>query len=130
MRQSEGELAGLEPDVIVCVVSRQMPAVEGIGTDAALLYEAESEEVAIARDTFASVRQYVISLQEEVCICSSQPFTTPAKNLAPSKDKGRHAAPLVRLCPRLAWQTWAIPCCSSCASCLGIVHVSFQVNSA
>lgn len=44
----------------------QIPKVEGIGVDAALLYEAESEEVVIARDTFASVRQYVISLQEEV----------------------------------------------------------------
>lgn len=43
-----------------------MPTVEGIGRDAALLYEAESEEVVVARDTFASVRQYVISLQEEV----------------------------------------------------------------
>lgn len=51
---------------MTCTVLWQMPAVEGIGTDAALLYEAESEEVVVARDTFASVRQYVISLQEEV----------------------------------------------------------------
>ncbi len=62
-------------DVIIVLWCWQMPAVEGIGTDAALLYEAESEEVVIARDTFASVRQYVISLQEEVCIRSVCPFT-------------------------------------------------------
>ena len=43
-----------------------MPTVEGIGRDAALLYEAESEEVVIARDTFASLRQYLVTLQEEV----------------------------------------------------------------
>ena len=39
---------------------------EGIGRDSALLYEAESEEVVIARDTFASLRQYLVTLQEEV----------------------------------------------------------------
>lgn len=39
---------------------------EGIGRDAALLYEAESEEVVIARDTFASLRQYLVTLQDEV----------------------------------------------------------------
>ena len=44
----------------------QVPSVEGIGRDAALLYEAESEEVVIARDTFASLRQYLVTLQEEV----------------------------------------------------------------
>ena len=45
----------------------QVPTVEGIGRDAGLLYEAESEEVVIARDTFASLRQYLVTLQEEVC---------------------------------------------------------------
>jgi hypothetical protein len=55
-----------------------MPAVEGIGTDAALLYEAESEEVVVARDTFASVRQYVISLQEEV---RNIPLTTRCRQV-------------------------------------------------
>ena len=45
----------------------QVPKVEGIGRDAALLYEAESEEVVVARDTFASLRQYLVTLQEEVC---------------------------------------------------------------
>ena len=44
----------------------QVPTVEGIGRDSALLYEAESEEVVIARDTFASLRQYLVTLQEEV----------------------------------------------------------------
>ena len=44
----------------------QVPTVEGIGRDSALLYEAESEEVLIARDTFASLRQYLVTLQEEV----------------------------------------------------------------
>ena len=39
---------------------------EGIGRDSVLLYEAESEEVLIARDTFASLRQYLVTLQEEV----------------------------------------------------------------
>ncbi len=66
-----------------CVVATvwQMPAVEGIGTDAALLYEAESEEVVVARDTFASVRQYVISLQEEVSrLPSFRPHIQPARN--------------------------------------------------
>ena len=38
----------------------------GIGQDAALLYEAESEEVVVARDTFASLRQYLVTLQDEV----------------------------------------------------------------
>jgi len=46
----------------------QVPTVEGIGRDSALLYEAESEEVAIARDTFGSLRQYLVTLQQEVRI--------------------------------------------------------------
>ena len=49
----------------------QVPTVEGIGRDCALLYEAESEEVAIARDTFGSLRQYLVTLQQEVCITLS-----------------------------------------------------------
>ena len=44
----------------------QVPTVTGIGQDAALLYEAESEEVVVARDTFASLRQYLVTLQDEV----------------------------------------------------------------
>jgi len=46
----------------------QVPTVEGIGRDSSLLYEAESEEVAIARDTFGSLRQYLVTLQQEVSI--------------------------------------------------------------
>ncbi len=38
---------------------------EGLGADAALLHEAESAEVACARDTFACVRQHLASLQQE-----------------------------------------------------------------
>ena len=44
----------------------QVPTVEGIGQDSVLLYEAESEEVVVARDTFASLRQYLVTLQQEV----------------------------------------------------------------
>jgi hypothetical protein len=43
----------------------QVPGVEGLGADGALLHEAESAEVVIARDTFASLRQYLASLQQE-----------------------------------------------------------------
>lgn len=47
---------------------------EGIGRDSALLYEAESEEVVVARDTFASLRQYLVTLQEEVTFDFSPPI--------------------------------------------------------
>ena len=62
----------------------------GIGQDAALLYEAESEEVVIARDTFASLRQYLVTLQDEVSSLSFvqehksafHPAETPLKQWA------------------------------------------------
>ena len=50
----------------LCALPLQVPTVTGIGQDAALLYEAESEEVVVARDTFASLRQYLVTLQDEV----------------------------------------------------------------
>ena len=56
------------------VLPLQVPTVTGIGQDAALLYEAESEEVVVARDTFASLRQYLVTLQDEVL----SPFPKPA----------------------------------------------------
>ena len=61
---SKGSSEGLRSEMKTAPV--QVPSVEGIGRDAALLYEAESEEVVIARDTFASLRQYLVTLQEEV----------------------------------------------------------------
>lgn len=54
-------------------IAWQAPAVELIGREEALLHEAESAEVAAARDTFAALRRQLVSLRAEVCATSETP---------------------------------------------------------
>ena len=74
----------------LCALPLQVPTVTGIGQDAALLYEAESEEVVVARDTFASLRQYLVTLQDEVpsplptCVHSQTQHSEIQERLPPS----------------------------------------------
>ena len=85
-------------------MSLQVPTVIGIGQDAALLYEAESEEVVIARDTFASLRQYLVTLQDEVSPAHFLLVDTPRCSVQEHKSAWHQAErPLKQWVAVAAW---------------------------